>query len=66
MFEAIWQALKPVSMAEVRAAVIEDTLHLADLWLSERSAAEVAGGIDVLGDPVEVTFDDEGRLASPV
>ncbi|MQA79353.1 MAG: DUF362 domain-containing protein [Streptosporangiales bacterium] len=61
VFEAVWQALKPERMGDVRAAVVESTLRLDELWLSERSAGE-AKDIEVVGDPVAVGFDGTGRL----
>lgn len=65
VIDAVWQAMKPQRMADVRAAVVENTLHLGELWLSERSAADVAGAVDVVGSPVAVTFDSTGRLVLP-
>lgn len=59
--EAIWQALRPERGADVRAAVVANTLHLDDLWLSERSRADAGDAVDTVGEPVEVAFAD-GRL----
>ena len=40
LFEAIWRALKPEHPEQVRMAVIDNTLHLEELWLSEALARE--------------------------
>lgn len=61
VFDAVWLALKPERMADVRAAVIESTLRLDEMWLSERSAAE-AKDVEVVGESVAVGFDEFGRL----
>ncbi|MQA05888.1 MAG: DUF362 domain-containing protein [Streptosporangiales bacterium] len=65
VFDAVWQAMKPQRFADVRAAVIADTLHLGELWLSERSAAECGTDVEVLGDPTDLTFDGAGSLVLP-
>jgi hypothetical protein len=67
LFDAVWKALKPESLAEVRAAVIHNTLHLGELWVSEALAGEVGRheGAEVLGEPVPLRFDSHGLLQLP-
>lgn len=61
LFGAVWQALRPERGADVRAAVVANTLHLDELWLSERSRADAGDGVEAVGEPVAVAFED-GRL----
>jgi hypothetical protein len=67
LFDAAWKALKPESLSGVRAAVIDNTLHLGELWVSEVLAEEVGrqGGAEVLGEPVPLRFDSCGLLQLP-
>jgi hypothetical protein len=64
LFEAVWKALKPESLAEVRVAVVDNTLHLGELWVSEALVEEVEGrdGAEVVGEPVPLRFDSRGRM----
>ena len=67
LFEAAWQALKPERAEEVRLAVIDNTLRLEKLWVSEGLAPEMEDrqGGEVSGDPRPLEFDAEGRLIVP-
>jgi hypothetical protein len=63
LFEAVWKALKPEKAEQVRVAVIDNTLHLGELWLSENLVGELeAGKVDVVGEPFSLQFDAEGRM----
>lgn len=62
LFDAVWQALRPERGADVRAAVVADTLHLDELWLSERSRADAGDVVESVGKPVDPLFDGEGNL----
>ncbi len=65
LLEAIWQSLKLQDGSGVRLAVIEDTLHLEELWLSEAAAKEALQkeGIEAVGDPTPLGFDPDGALS---
>ena len=43
---------------------IPDTLHLSDIWISEALLPEALANpnIDVLGEPEEMAFDENGNL----
>lgn len=63
VFEAVWKSLKPQSPGEVRMAVIENTLHLEELWISEAILGEAKErGAEVVGGPEPLRFDVGGRL----
>lgn len=63
LFTAVWQALKPERLDRVRVAVIDDTLHLERLWLSENLLGDLEDeGIEPVGEPVPLEFDAEGRM----
>lgn len=64
LLEAIWRSLKPREDSRVRLAVIQDTLHLEELWLSEAVAEEVSrkNGVEAAGEPSPLDFDPEGVL----
>jgi len=67
LFDAVWQALKPESLAEVRAVVIRNTLQLGELWVSEGIAGEVERqeGVEVLSEPMPLRFDECGAMVLP-
>lgn len=60
----LWRSLKLRKDSGVRLAVIEDTLHLEELWLSEASAQEASRieGLEEAGEPSPLDFDPEGAL----
>lgn len=64
LLNAVWQALKPLRDSEVRMMVIENTLHLERLWVSEPLVDEVSSleGAELSGDPETLEFDKSGRL----
>lgn len=64
LFEAAWRALKPERMDEVRLLIVENTLHLEELWLSEALLKEVEAREDVeaVGEPFPLGFDSGGHL----
>jgi hypothetical protein len=67
--EAIQAAVKTCGVtdrARVRLVRIRNTLHLADLWISEAllDDARANPAITVLGEPEAMRFDDDGRLAN--
>jgi hypothetical protein len=63
LFAAVWQALKPECLDQVRVAIIEDTLHLERLWLSENLVGELENGkVETVGEPFPLEFDAEGRM----
>jgi hypothetical protein len=41
LFEAAWRVLKPERINEGRLLLVENTLHLEELWLSEVLLEEV-------------------------
>ncbi|HEY8206021.1 MAG TPA: hypothetical protein VIG99_00975 [Myxococcaceae bacterium] len=51
----------------LRAAIVQDTLHLKRLWLSEalRDEAARAAGLRILGEPFELEFRQDGSLLLP-
>jgi hypothetical protein len=65
VFEAIWKALKPERDADVRLMIVDNTLHLGRLWVSERLVGELAERerVEVVGEPFPLQFDAEGRTA---
>jgi len=63
LFEAAWKALKPESGEEVRMVVVENTLHLGELWVSEALLGEAEErGAEVAEGPLPLAF-ESGRLA---
>jgi Domain of unknown function (DUF362) len=64
LFEAARQALKPERINEVRLLIVENTLHLEELWLSEVLLEEVEAREDVeaVGEPFPLEFDSGGHL----
>ncbi|MEW4526815.1 lactate racemase domain-containing protein [Maioricimonas sp. JC845] len=71
--EVIESALQTIGLVEPhrsRVVQISDTLHLAELHVSEAclEQGELPAGLEVIGDPVPMTFDERGNLpdvASP-
>ncbi|MCA1728006.1 MAG: DUF362 domain-containing protein [Actinobacteria bacterium] len=64
LFEAVWKALKPERLDEVRMLVIENTLRLEDAWVSENLLDELGdrAEVEVVGEPFPQKFDSGGRL----
>ena len=64
LFEAAWRALKPERINEVRLLIVENTLHLEELWLSKVLLEEVEAREDVeaVGEPFPLEFDSDGHL----
>lgn len=62
LFEAVWRALKPERAEEVQLVVIDDTLHLERLWLSESLLGALKDGQEAVGEPFPLRFDSEGRM----
>lgn len=64
LLKAVWKALKPKHDAEVRMMVIENTLHLERLWVSESLLGEVSnlGGAEIAREPEQLQFDELERM----
>lgn len=64
LFEAAWRALKPESISEVRLLIVDNTLHLEELWVAEALLKEVSDreGIEVVGEPLPLEFDSKGQI----
>jgi len=63
LFEAVWKALKPERLDEVRVAIINNTLHLTELWISRNLLEELEEGVEVIGEPFSLAFSHEGELS---
>jgi Lactate racemase N-terminal domain len=63
LFAAVWQALKPERLDQVRVAVVDDTLHLEQLWLSENLLGELENGkVETVGNSFLLEFDAQGHM----
>jgi hypothetical protein len=64
LFEAVWQALKPENISEVRLLIVNNTLHLEEMWVSEALLEEVEDqkDIEVAGQPFPLEFDSSGCM----
>jgi hypothetical protein len=64
LFEAVWRALKPESISEVRLLIVNNTLHLEELWVAEALLEEVSDreGIEVVGELFPLEFDSKGQM----
>lgn len=64
LFEAVWKALKPARDADVRLMVVDNTLRLGRLWVSERLVGKLEDrqGVEVAGEPFPLRFDAEGKM----
>jgi hypothetical protein len=64
VFGAIWKALKPERDTDVRLMVVDNTLHLSRLWVSEKLVGELEEreGVEVVGELFPLRFDAEGRM----
>ena len=64
LFEAVWQALKPERLGEVRLLIVNNTLHLEEMWISETllEMVEDREEIEVVGEPFPLEFDSGGYM----
>lgn len=63
VFEAAWQALKPERSDRVRVTVLNNTLHLEQLWVSKNLVAELnEEKAEVVGRPFPLKFDGSGQI----
>jgi hypothetical protein len=64
VFGAIWKALKPERDTDVRLMVVDNTLHLSRLWVSEKLVGELEEreGVEMVGELFPLRFDAEGRM----
>jgi hypothetical protein len=64
LFEAVWQALKPERVSEVRLLVAQNTLHLEELWISEALLEEMKEreDVEIVGEPFPLEFDSGGCM----
>jgi hypothetical protein len=62
LFEAAWKALKPERPEEIRMTVVENTLRLEDLWVSESLVDELGDEAEVFAGPLPLEFDSDGRM----
>ena len=64
LFEAAWRVLEPGRINEGRLLIVENTLHLEELWLSEVLLEEVEAREDVeaVGERFPLEFDSGGHL----
>jgi hypothetical protein len=64
LFESVWRALKPESLSAVCMLVIDNTLHLEELWVSEPLLEEISNreAIEVVGESFPLEFDATGQM----
>jgi hypothetical protein len=64
LFDAVWKALKPERLDQVRMMVIDNTLHLEEAWISENLVDELKGQtkIEVSGESFSLDFDSKGHM----
>ena len=62
LFEAVWKALKPERLDRVRMAIVDNTLHLTELWVSMNLLDELEENWEVIGTPSSLKFDEHGEL----
>lgn len=64
VIESIRKALKPADDSDVRLMVVDNTLHLSRLWVSESLVGELEEreNIEIIGEPFELEFDGEGNI----
>jgi hypothetical protein len=65
--EAIKAAIKTCNsqtMSQARVAIIKDTLHLGEIYISESMWDEARGNprIAFIGEPTEIQFDGQGNV----
>lgn len=64
LFDAVWKSLKPERLNQVRMMIIDNTLRLEEVWISENLVDELAGQaeIELAGEPFPLEFDFRGRV----
>ena len=62
LFEAVWKALKPERLDRVRVAIVDNTLHLTELWVSTNLLKELKEDAEVIGKPFSLAFNNEGEM----
>lgn len=64
LLRAIWEALKPERDEEVRLMVVENTLRLERLWVSESLVGELKDRqeVEVVEETIPLRFGAEGRM----
>ena len=63
VLEAVWKALKPEHAAHVRLMVVDNTLHLGRLWVSEGLVGTLRERERVeVREPLALSFDTAGRM----
>ena len=62
LFEAVWKALKPERLDRVRVAIVDNTLHLTELWVSTNLLKELKEDVEVIGKPFSLAFNNEGEM----
>lgn len=62
LFEAVWKALKPERLDRIRMAIINNTLHLEELWVSENLLNELDEQVETVGEPFLLEFDDKSEI----
>lgn len=62
LFEAVWKALKPERLDQVRLTIINNTLHLEELWVSENLLHELDDEVEIVGEPFLLEFDDNSEM----
>jgi hypothetical protein len=64
LLETVMRALKPDKPENVRMAVIRNTLHIDELWVSEAVLSQLEGNpaIEVVEEPAPLPFDNNRRL----
>jgi hypothetical protein len=63
LFEAVWKALKPERLNQVRVAIVNNTLHLTELWISTNLLEELEEDVEVIGTPFSLEFNEQGGLS---
>jgi hypothetical protein len=64
LLDVVWRALKPERLDQVRMIVIDNTLHLEEVWISENLVDELESKteIQVVGESFSLEFDSQGRM----
>jgi hypothetical protein len=64
LLDVVWRALKPERLDQVRMIVIDNTLHLEEVWISENLVDELESQteIEVVGKSFSLEFDSQGRM----
>jgi hypothetical protein len=59
------RTLGPAKEGKVTMAYIENTMRLETIYVSENMLPGLSGDIEVLSEPMELTFDENGKIAMP-